>query len=408
METLKFLMVSTHFPPEHLGGDAVFVEYLSNELLKRGHEVHVFHSPATYRLLRGKQRKNTDRRRPDGLTTHPYASATGRADPLLALSLGLWGRATSGLLELEKKIGPDVVHWHNTRGFIGRPFPFEGKISLYTTHDYTPVCPRSNLLKPDISLCDDPRFCTICCMRWRRPPQLWRTGGRRVLRYDDGLKILCPSEFMAARLRSEGVPVHKVMRLFVPDLGGDFRRDQATGDTIVYLGLMEKHKGIETLLDAFLRTMDQQGFRLHMIGEGTLRSELLKRTGKAGLGGRISIPGFLSRGEVERIRKDAAAQVIPSIWYENAPSVAAEALSLGLPVIASRIGGLPEMVGPESGSVTFEPGDSAELGDLLVSLWSDRGGMGERRRKARAAYEKRFAPHIHLEEYLKTIGELSV
>jgi len=407
METLRFLMATTHFPPEHLGGDAVFVEYLSKELLRRGHEVHVFHSPASYELLRDARPIVPDAAVDGGLKRHRYISKLGRLYPVLSLSLGLWGGAENSLKELTRDVKPDVVHWHNTKGLIGRPFESDGALCLYTAHDYTTVCPRSNLLRADMSICRTPKLCTICHLRWRKPPQLWRAGkNRRVVSIPEQMKIISLSDFVAKRLGEDGIRVHKIIRGFVPDRGGDVGRDSSSPDTIVYVGLLEYHKGLLQLLDAFIKTRDEQGFKLAIIGEGTLKGELKRRVEKHGLGDRVSIPGFLSREEVEATRKASAVQIVPSVWYENAPSTILEAYSLGLPVIASDIGGLPEIVGPDSGSVLFPMGDVDRLARLLVDAWLTRDSLNARRRMARKTYETRFSPDAHLSHYLKTISEL--
>lgn len=406
METLRFLMVTTHFPPYHLGGDAVFVDYLTSELVRRGHEAHVFFNPAAYKMLRGQSVK-TSSRTDDRPQEHPYSSPSGRIDPFIALSLGLWGRPKKKLAELVRTVKPDVVHWHNSRGFIGEPFAVTKSVSLYTVHDYTPVCPRSNLLKPHMRLCNDPRFCTICCMKWKKPPQLWRIGKKRVLRYSDGLNLISPSEFVAKRLESEGVSVHGVLRGFVPDLGEHFQRSSSKDDVVFYLGLLEKHKGLLTLLDAFAKSRDRQQFRLYIVGEGTLREDLRRRVASLGLSGRVSVPGFLSRPEVEAIRKDAVAQIVPSVWFENAPSVILEAFSLGIPAIASDIGGLPEIATPDSGSKLFRPGDADELAISLESAWQERHDLDEKRKRARDAYTSRYRPDTHIAAYLRMIKELS-
>jgi glycosyltransferase involved in cell wall biosynthesis len=168
---------------------------------------------------------------------------------------------------------------------------------------------------------------------------------------------------------------------------------------------MEPHKGVQVLFDAFVNSSDSHGFKLHIIGEGSLRQGLLNSVRKLGLAGRISLPGFLGRNETENVRRNAVAQIVPSIWYENAPAVALEAYSLGIPVVASEIGGLPEIVRPEDGSMTFPPGDSRELAKILVLLWETRDQLNDRRRMARNAYDSRFRPEIHLREYLKIIRE---
>ncbi len=407
METLRFLMVSTHFPPQHLGGDAGFVELLSRELISRGHEVHVFHSPASYELLRDARPIVPDETADGGLKRHPFTSRFGRLYPIIELSLGFMGAAENSLKELTRDLKPDVVHWHGTKGFINRPFASDGALSLCTAHDYTTVCPRSSLLRADMSICQTPKLCTVCHLKWRKPPQLWRAGKkRRVVSIPDQMKVLSVSDFVAHRLGQDGIRVHKVIRGFVPDRGGDIRRDSSSPDTIVYLGLLEYHKGVLQLLDSFFKTRGDQGFRLAIIGEGTLKGELKRRIERLGLGDRVSIPGFIGREEVEAIRKNAAVQVVPSIWYENAPSVILEAYSLGLPVIASDIGGLPEIVGPDSGSLLFPMGDVDGLASLIVDAWHTRDSLNDRRRMARRTYETRFSPDTHLSLYLRTISEL--
>jgi glycosyltransferase involved in cell wall biosynthesis len=407
METLRFLMVSTHFPPQHLGGDAVFVEYLSRELIRRGHEVHVFHSPASYELLRDARPIVPDETADGGLKRHPYFSKLGRFYPVIELSLGFWGAAENRLKELTRDLKPDVVHWHNTKGFIGRPFASDGALCLYTAHDYTTVCPRSNLLRADMSICQTPKLCTVCHLKWRKPPQLWRAGKRRrVVSIPEQMKVLSVSDFVATRLGQDGIRVHKVIRGFVPDRGGNIRRDSSSPDTIVYLGLLEYHKGVLQLLDSFSKTRDEQGFRLAIIGEGTLKGELKRRIERHGLSDRVSIPGFIGREEVEATRRNAAVQIVPSVWYENAPSVILEAYSLGLPVLASDIGGLPEIVGPDSGSLLFPMGDVDRLARLMVDAWLTRDSLNDRRRMARRAYETRFSPDTHLNQYLRTISDL--
>jgi glycosyltransferase involved in cell wall biosynthesis len=406
METLRFLMVSTHFPPQHLGGDAIFVDYLSRELIKRGHEVHVLHNPAAYELLRKSKNSGASKEPQGGPSRHVYSSRTGRMDPVMALFLGRWARAERMLRDLENEIKPDVVHWHNTRGFIGKPFPIKNTVSLYTTHDYTPVCPRSMLLRPDLKACENPRLCTICCLKWRKPPQLWRIGNRRVLRYSPELKVISPSEFVARRFRKEGVEVYRVLRGFVPDYSQNYTITESPKDSLVYLGLLEKHKGVETLLDAFIRSREKQEFRLHMIGEGTLKGRLRARAAEGKVADRVVIPGYLPRKEVEEIRRSSVAQIVPSTWYENAPATALEAFSLGVPVVASNIGGISEIIGPDSGSMTFRPGDVEQLAEILVTLWNEKDQMTEQRRKARKAYETRFRPDIHVAEYLRIIEEL--
>ena len=405
LETLRFLMISTHYPPTHIGGDAKFVEYLSTELANKGHEVHVFHSPSAYRLLRKSEQIDTVDSSREGVQRHSFSSRAGTLGPLLALSIGYWRNAGRELDRLRREIRPDVVHWHNTRGFIGIPSKRLGEISIFTSHDYSAVCSRSNLMRPNLVVCDQPRLCMLCNIRWMKPPHLWRAGSRRVVQYPKETRILCPSEFMAKRLREDGVPVFQVLSNFVPDPGHNSLRGTSSRDSLVYLGMLERHKGVSTLTKAFIKSSRDQGFKLHIIGEGSLRGGIADEVARHGMQDRIHVHGFLSRENVEIIRRDAAAQILPSIWYENAPLTALEALSLGVPVIGSDFGGIPEIVGPDSGGRIFHGGNAEDLSKVLVSTWHQRDALKEMSDKARRAYEARFTPEMHLKNYFGIIAQ---
>jgi glycosyltransferase involved in cell wall biosynthesis len=405
METLKILMISSHYPPSHLGGDAVMVQYLSEELVLQGHEVHVIHNPAVYELVRKRRLSNcADTSSYPSPFVHK-ATESDRLNVLAALTIDGSAGSRAEVLDLARRLKPDVMHWHNTKGFIGRPFIFHDALSLYTAHDYYAVCPRSNLLRPDMSFCETPKLCQACLMRWKKPPQIWRIGSRRVIRLPEQMGVICPSDFMSRRLKRDGISTHHILRNFVPDPAPPISAEPCTGDSIAFVGMLEPHKGPRTLLEAFVGSRDRQGFKLHIIGEGSMRGELNRRVKDFGLANRVSVPGFLPRSEVESIRRSSAAIVVPSEWPENAPLTALESLALGVPVLASDAGGLPEIVGPESGSMIFKAGDVKSLSDCIASLWQNRSNLGEMKRKAREAYVSRFSPAVHIAQYLRIIRD---
>src|SRR5436309_5145452 len=154
METLRFLLATTFYPPYHLGGDAVHVRYLAEALAARGHEVHVEFSPAAYRL------KRKDRPEPpkeNGVRLHPIPSPFGRAQPLSAHQLGRSPGVSRFHARLLQDLRPDVVHLHNISllglGVLRHP---SGTTVLYTAHDYWARCPRSDLLKYGRAPCERP------------------------------------------------------------------------------------------------------------------------------------------------------------------------------------------------------------------------------------------------------------
>jgi len=396
-------MVSTHYPPYHLGGDAVMVDYLSRELARRGHEVHVLCSPSVYESLRGRGMSNNTAKKEGDPFVHTPSVRGGSLQLLMTLAFDFSAKSRKETIDLARRLKSDVVHWHNTKGFIGRPFVVPGAVTLYTAHDYYLVCPRSNLIRPDMSFCRKPKACMFCTLRWGKPPQVWREGNNRVVRPDAGMTVLAPSEFLADRLRTDGIKVDHILRNFVPDMGGVSSGTRPGRDSIAYVGMLEPHKGPRSLLEAFANTRHRQHFKLHMIGEGSLRKSLIERVKQLGLSDRVDIPGFIPREDVNHILSGAAFLVVPSEWPENAPLTVLEAFSLGVPVLGSDNGSLPEILGTESGSTTFKQRDVVALGDALVSMWEGDKDLDAMSRKARYAYETRFSPETHIARYMAII-----
>jgi glycosyltransferase involved in cell wall biosynthesis len=208
---------------------------------------------------------------------------------------------------------------------------------------------------------------------------------------------------MAKRLREDNVLVHGVLRNFVPDMRMKHANGSDDRDSLLYLGIVEKHKGVETLVDAFEKSRDSQEFRLVLVGQGLQRERILRRIERSGLKDRISVPGYLPYDEIISIRNRSLAQIVPSEWLENAPLSAIESLSMGVPLIASDIGGLPEIADDSSGSKRFPAGDSARLAEALVNVWQERDRFEMARRLARTAYEERYSPQIHMRQYLNIV-----
>lgn len=401
METTTFLMVSTYYPPHHLGGDAVFVRYLSRELASRGHEVHIFHNPAAYRVIR-KLAPTADGDE-EGVIKHTYSTSAPKRDIGLALSLGISKKAERQLAKVVADVKPDVVHWHNTKGFL-KPIDCSSKCKhLYTAHDYYLVCPKSNLLRPGLVPCDRPEWCQLCLLRWGTVPQLWRISRRRPILLPRGMIVVSPSEFMSQRLSAEGIRTDVVLRNFVPDLGRRAVKSTTEMDTVTYIGLIEKHKGVVDLLTAFSDSRANQGFRLAFVGEGSMRDYLAKEIVRLNLRTRVELHGFLDLERLNGILNRTAIQAVPSLWYENAPLVVLEAMSRGIPVLGSDRGGLPELLTEESGATVFHGGDRADLALKLAKLWESRYSLPDLGGRARSAYDGKFTPSKHIQEYTNLV-----
>jgi glycosyltransferase involved in cell wall biosynthesis len=120
---------------------------------------------------------------------------------------------------------------------------------------------------------------------------------------------------------------------------------------------------------------------LVVAGEGPERDELERRTGELGLDGRVRFLGSVSRDDVLRLFRAADASVLSSSW-ENFPHTVVEALAVGCPVLATAVGGVPEVVQDGVNGLLVRPDDPPALATAIERLFADRE---LRRRLAEAA-----------------------
>lgn len=394
METLRFLLVTTFYPPYHLGGDAVHVEYLARALAGRGHEVHVGFAPAAYRVKR-REEPRPRAEAESSVQLHPIPSPWRRAQPLGAYVVGRSRSVTRFHRTLVRDLRPDVIHLHNI-SLLGLGVLDAGPkaLRLYTAHDYWVRCPRNDLFKYGRFPCDT-RTCVRCSLISRRPPQLWRRGwtGLRDIDY-----AIAPSQFMARAL--EGWTTARIVHIpnFAPDPNPQ-GSIEAPGDDYLFVGVLEAHKGILELASAV--TSRPYGIRLTVVGRGPLEGALMSLTGPGRA--RLSIRGWLPPAELATLYPRARALLLPSLSHDNSPLAAIEALAWGTPLLVSRRGGLEELLdGGETGR-SFDPRPA----DILTSIEQfEREGLAEGLRKgARRAYEKHYRPEHYLDRYRSLLDE---
>jgi glycosyltransferase involved in cell wall biosynthesis len=93
--------------------------------------------------------------------------------------------------------------------------------------------------------------------------------------------------------------------------------------------------------------------------------------------------------------RSAACLVLPSVWYENFPRVLVEAFACGLPVIASRLGAMADLIEEGVTGLLFEPGDAAQLAERLAWARANPGRMRRMGANARAEYELKYTPEVN-------------
>jgi glycosyltransferase involved in cell wall biosynthesis len=153
----------------------------------------------------------------------------------------------------------------------------------------------------------------------------------------------------------------------------------------LYVGRLSSEKGIDVLADAIARLGQRQAPALAVIGSGPLEALATESF-------RDRYLGYRELDDIMAHMRSAQFLVVPSICYENSPRTIVEAFSCGLPVIASRLGALINIVQDGVTGLLFNPGDAADLAAKMAWADSHPEQMLRMGRAARAEYEANYTP----------------
>ena len=246
---------------------------------------------------------------------------------------------------------PDVVHIHNAYPALGPAiFLAAGKLRrpvVVTIHNYRLRCPNGYMFTAD-------SICTRCergayhnavlhpCFATRKQGIAYASNlwvHRFVLDLEEKVRLfICPSEFMLATLQRWGLPPHRLrlVRNFVypaPD------PDTTPGKCGMYVGRLSREKGVHILLHALKRAGDPP---FMIVGDGPEADRLRRLASQLELV-RARFLGRVPPEDVDGFLREARFVVLPSVWNENAPLVALEAMARGRALIVSSVGGLQEL-----------------------------------------------------------------
>ena len=320
---------------------------------------------------------------------------------------GVWAkiqvsvRQLTGSPDIRKSMGnalgqfrPDVVHVHNWFPTISASIFRQCKAAnipvVHTIHNYRLLCVEATLFR-DGHVCEDCIGATFRipgiihkCYRDSRIGTVAGTVGM-VAHWAAGTwhhsvdRFIALTEFSRRKLVEGGLPQEKIVVKpnFVEPMPEPGPGD---GGYFLYAGRLTEEKGVRTLIDCW---KDSPGLApLWFAGDGPLRREVQEAA--------ASMPnvhwlGMKSSEEVLSLMKRAKATLCPSLWYEGMPRVVIESLAVGTPVVASNIGGYPEMIVDGESGAMFACGDAgalkARLGELEL-----RGAFREMRGAARLRF----------------------
>jgi glycosyltransferase involved in cell wall biosynthesis len=202
-------------------------------------------------------------------------------------------------------------------------------------------------------------------------------------------RIVANSRAAAARLRREGVRANKVRvvsnGVTVPNAIPP--RAPASMTRAIVVANLRPEKGHDVLIDAMAARPELRRLQLDFAGDGPCRTNLEARARRRGVADRISFLG--ERGDIPALLDRAHLFILPS-RTEALPNSVMEAMAAGLPVIASRTGGICELIDDRVTGILVPPGDAGALADAIVRTIADPGGAAALGAEARSTISARF------------------
>jgi len=433
---MKILQISHGLPPKENAGVELYTLSLSLALTQLGQEVSIFCREGDPQ----KEEFSIFEDQTDGLrVTRAVNNLTQLSSARQYYDNHFFDQA---FYEVLKRWKPDLVHFQHTFGLSANLIRIareEGYPVVLMLHDFFLLCHRIHLLKEGEVLCPGPLYgleCTSCMgvslhsrdirtrfflkMRERLPFPVIKWTKRFFIptRYlgDKGYEafhryryvyeilkkpnlILVPSRFVREiflkyyRFIESKV---RVLPLGIPPIqyNGFSKRFFRKTDRPIrfcYFGNILPLKGIHILMEAF-RGLPRDRATLTIYGGRVPWNEgYYDRLKEQALGHRVEFKGLFQREKLPEVLKEEDVFILPSICHESFSFTIREAHSLGLPVIASRIGAIPEAVKDGSDGFLFNPGDSEDLRKSMLRFIDDPElveSMSSKTKRAKAMEEQ--------------------
>ncbi len=301
---------------------------------------------------------------------------------------------------------PQVAHvqnfWFALSPAVHAACHHEGVATVQTLRNYRLLCVNAFLMR-------DGRPCEDCVGKvpWRgimhacyRDSRLSSALVARMIQYnrwrgtwnDDVDVFVALTPFARGRFIAGGLPADRLV--IKPNTVADPGPAPPPGKGAVFVGRLSPEKGIEALLAAW---ESLPGIPLTIVGDGPLRETTERAAARAG---HITFLGRRSSQECFDAIRQSALLVMASRWYEGFPRVIVEALAVGRPVVAPRLGSMADLVRDGVTGLLYDPGSAADLARCVEQIANRPSVAVEMSRAARAEYESAYAPESNAAQLL--------
>lgn len=351
------------------GGSETYYFAQAESLRAKGHDV-VFFAMKDEKNLACEQEKyfvpNTDYNGPHGLKGKIFS----------AIRIVNSRIAADKMEELIQAEYPDVAHI----GLVHRQLTFsivdvlkKNNIPIVMTmHDLIFACPNYTMLTNG-QICEDCLNGSVLnciikkCVKGSTTKSILAAYEKKYLlkkKYYDKIDLfITECDYYKKLMDRSGVTKSRIIHMtnFLP-IDQDYNFSTDYQNYVLYFGRFSREKGIITLLRAH-KELDCK-YKLIIIGAGPIQNEIDNVIIELQLTN-IALPGAIYGNEMEKIIEGARVVIIPSEWYENCPYALLQSIAKGKVVVASRIGGLPELIEDGKTGFLFEPGDASDLANKI-------------------------------------------
>lgn len=367
----RVLLVSLLFPPQTLGGAEIVTYEQGKKLKETGLEVKIFAGKINDRVKRFKiTRENKEfpvtriNLHTQDFSHHKYANLDKK---------GIRERFRGELDDF----APDIIHFHSIYALSLEMLDdcVEMNIpTVMTLHDYWGICHNNLLVNDDGGVCCEKDGACLSCkgelvLENGSAITLSERNARCLEYYNKVTAFISPSNYLAQKYIERGIKEEKMQVIANGIDTSLFKKNKKTKSSKIrfgYVGQVEWHKGIETLLHAMslLNNSEKEKISLTIIGSGNkVFFDYCKAVSKE-----LEFITFL--GKIGYHRIGAALNhidilIVPSLWPENSPNAIFEAMATGTPVIASNLGGIPELIKDSRNGLFFQHNNSRSLADKV-------------------------------------------
>ena len=312
---------------------------------------------------------------------------------------------------LLEDFSPDVVHIHNLYPFISPSIlPHIRKYGIpvvMTVHNYRLICPNG-LFYNKMGICE------ACgggrewnCIQFNCEESLPKSIGyalrnawARIRRHylDNVDAFLCLTAFQKQKLVANGFKPERcfVLPNFIDEIVKGVSDDiPCDREGVLFIGRLNRQKGADILVQAAASLPEIYFNMIGAIDESVVNPEKLPSN--------VSCPGVVSEEVKQRMISSARILVFPSRSYEGFPMVFLESMQQGLPVVAPRLAGYPEIIGDNNFGWLFEPEDVQDLVDTIRDAYSGTSAASRHGDNGKKAVEQLYSPNVWYTDYMNVL-----